>query len=189
MSSTRSIIDVFERACDRFANKPAYSSLGHTLTFRDLEELSRDFAAWLQNDSGLERGDRVAIQLPNLLQYPVVAFGVLRAGMVIVNTNPLYTERELEHQLQDSGAKVLVVLENFAHQAAHIVSQTSVEQVITTQVADLHPFPKRPLMNAVVKYIKKAVPAFSFRHSHTLRRVLRRGQNLELSPPSLIHLS
>jgi long-chain acyl-CoA synthetase len=183
MTSTRSIIDVFERACDRFANKPAYSSLGHTLTFRDIEAQSRDFAAWLQNDSGLERGDRVAIQLPNLLQYPVVAYGALRAGMVIVNTNPLYTERELLHQLNDSGAKALVVLENFAHQAADIISKTSVEQVITTQVADLHPFPKRPLMNAVVKYIKKAVPAFRFRHSHTLRSVLRRGENLELSPP------
>jgi len=185
MSSTRSIIDVFERACDRFANKPAYSSLGHTLKFRDIEALSRDFAAWLQNNSGLERGDRIAIQLPNLLQYPVVAFGALRAGFVIVNTNPLYTERELLHQLNDSGAKALVVLENFAHQAAHIISQTSVEQVITTQVADLHPFPKRPLINAVVKYIKKAVPPFRFRHSHTLRSVLHRGEKLELFPPSV----
>ena len=183
MISTRSIIDVFERACDRFENKPAYSSLGHILTFRDIEALSRDFAAWLQNDSGLARGDRIAIQLPNLLQYPVVAFGALRAGLVIVNTNPLYTERELLHQLKDSDAKALVVLDNFAHQAARIISQTSVEQVITTQVADLHPFPKRPIMNAVVKYIKKAVPSFQFRHSHTLRNVLKRGESLELFPP------
>jgi len=183
MATTRSLVDVFERACDRFASKPAYSSLNHTLTYSEVEALSRDFAAWLQNDSGLQRGDRVAIQLPNLLQYPVVAFGVLRAGMVIVNTNPLYTERELQHQLRDSEAKALVVLENFASNAEQIIADTNVEQVITTQVADLHPFAKRLIMNAVVKYIKKAVPAFGFRSSHTLRNVLRRGEDLELAPP------
>jgi len=182
MGTTRSLIDVFERACDRFVNKAAYSSLGHTLKFREVEALSRDFAAWLQNDSGLQRGDRVAIQLPNLLQYPVVAFGVLRAGMVIVNINPLYTERELQHQLTDSEAKALVVLENFASNADRIIINTQVEQVITTQVADLHPFAKRLIMNAVVKYIKKAVPRFRFRRSHTLRNVLSRGENLELAP-------
>lgn len=182
MSTIHSLVDVFERACDRFADKPAYSSLEHTLTFLELEALSRDFAAWLQNDSGLQCGDRVAIQLPNLLQYPVVAFGILRAGMVIVNTNPLYTEHELLHQLRDSGAKALVVLENFAYHSDGIISKTSIEQVITTQVADLHPFPKRLLINAVVKYIKKAVPAFKFRHRHKLRHVLHRGEKLELSP-------
>ncbi len=183
MTTTRSIIDVFERACDRFADSPAYSALGHTLTFRKLEALSRDFAAWLQNDAGLEHGDRVAIQLPNLLQYPVVVFGALRAGMVVVNINPLYTDRELEDQLNDSGAKALVVLENFAHHAADIITKTSLQQVVVTQVADLHPFPKRPLINAVVKYIKKAVPAFKFANSQHLRRVLRRGEDLELFPP------
>lgn len=183
MGSTRSIIDVFERACDRFADKPAYSSLGHTLTFKDVEVLSRDFAAWLQNESGLTKGDRVAVQLPNVLQYPVVAFGILRAGMVVVNTNPLYTARELRHQLKDSGAKALIVLENFAHVAQQVLSETEVKQVITTQVADLHPFPKRHLINAVVKYIKKSVPRFSFPWRHRLRTTLRLGEELEIFPP------
>jgi len=177
-----SLVEVFQQTCDRYNNKPAYSSLGHTLTFSELEALSRDFAAWLQNKSGLQRGDRIAIQLPNLLQYPVVAFGALRAGLVIVNTNPLYSDRELQHQLEDSEAKALVVLENFAAHAAQVISNTQVKQIITTQVADLHPWPKRPLMNAVVKYIKKAVPAFSFKHSHTLREVLHQGEKQEFSP-------
>lgn len=185
MDVQSSLVDVFEQACDRYTDKPAYSSLGHSLTFSELEVLSRDFAAWLQNESGLQCGDRIAIQLPNLLQYPVVAFGALRAGLVIVNTNPLYTERELQHQLNDSEAKALVVLENVATHAAQIVSKTRVEKIITTQVADLHPFPKRLLINVVVKHIKKAVPAFSFRHSHTLREVLHRGGSLELSPLTL----
>lgn len=183
MSTIHSLVDVFERACDRFSDNPAYTSLDHTITFLELEALSRDFAAWLQNHSGLQRGDRVAIQLPNLLQYPVVAFGILRAGMVIVNINPLYTDDELLHQLNDSGAKGLVVLENFASHASHIVSKTRLEQVITTQVADLHPFPRRLFINAAVKYLKKAVPFFKFNHSHTLRSVLRSGERLELSPP------
>lgn len=185
MNVESSLIEVFEQACDRYTNKPAYSSLGQTLTFSELEALSRDFAAWLQNESGLQRGDRIAIQLPNLLQYPVVAFGALRAGLVIVNTNPLYTERELLHQLQDSEAKALVVLENFAVNAAHIVAQTQVEQIITTQAADLHPWSKRLLINAVVKYVKRAVPPFNFRRSHSLPEVLHKGELLDLLPLTL----
>jgi len=185
MDVQNSLPEVFEQACDRYTDKPAYSALGHTLSFTELEALSRDFAAWLQNESGLQRGDRIAIQLPNLLQYPVVAFGALRAGLIIVNTNPLYTEDELLHQLQDSEAKALVVLENFAANAAHIVAQTKVEQVITTQVADLHSFPKRLLINAIIKYVKKAVPSFNFRHSHDLREVLYKGESLDLLPLTL----
>ena len=113
-----SLRDLFEEACQAHGNKPAYTNMGATLTFAQLDELSRSFAAWLQRKSGLAAGDRVALMMPNVLQYPIALFGVLRAGMVVVNTNPLYTPRELEHQLKDSGAKCIVIVENFAHVAA-----------------------------------------------------------------------
>ena len=110
-----SLKDVLASSCARFADRPAYSSMGTAMSFRELDDASRAFAAWLQKVAGLQRGDRVALMMPNLLQYPVALFGVLRAGMVVVNVNPLYTPRELEHQLKDAGARAIVVVENFAH--------------------------------------------------------------------------
>lgn len=185
MAGQGTLVDVFENACSQYTDNPAYSAVGHTLSFSDLEALSRDFAAWLQNETDLKRGDRIAIQLPNLLQYPVIVFGALRAGLVIVNTNPLYTDRELEHQLKDSGAKAMVVLENFAIHAAGVIRNTEVKNVITTQIADLHPYLRRHLINAVVKYVKKAVPDFHFQQHHHLPDVLHKGEKLDFSPVQL----
>ena len=134
-----SLNDLRAASCTRFAGRPAYRSLGAVMTYRELDDASRAFAAWLQKVARLARGDRVALMMPNLLQYPVALFGVLRAGMVVVNVNPLYTPRELEHQLRDAGARAIVVLENFAHSLAHVIAATSIDTVITTQVGDLLP--------------------------------------------------
>ena len=153
-----SLKDVLASSCQRFADRPAYRSMGAAMSFRQLDDASRAFAAWLQKVAGLQRGDRVALMMPNLLQYPVVLFGVLRAGMVVVNVNPLYTPRELEHQLKDAGVRAIVVLENFAHTLELVIGATQVRTVVTTQVGDLLPPLKRLLTNAVVKHVKKLVP-------------------------------
>jgi len=158
----RTLAEVFSDSCKKFADKKAFSCMGQSLTYSELDHLAGQFAAYLQQKTSLKPGDRIAVQLPNVLQYPVVIFGALRAGLVIVNTNPLYTAHEIKHQLNDSGAKALVVLANIAKNAASIIQETSVEQVIVTELADLHPFFKRTLINAVVKYVKKMVPPFSF---------------------------
>ena len=150
---------VLKQSCQRFANKPAFSNLGKTITYGELYELSGAFAAYLQQHTDLKPGDRIAVQLPNVLQYPVAVFGAIRAGLIVVNTNPLYTAREMEHQFNDSGAKALVCLANMAHLAEKVVPKTAVKHVIVTEVADLlSPF-KRVLINSVIKYVKKMVPA------------------------------
>jgi long-chain acyl-CoA synthetase len=155
-----SVIDLFETALAKFPDQPAFTSLGHTITLRDLDELSRRFGAFLQKQPGLKAGDRIAIQMPNLVQYPVALLGAMRAGFVAVNTNPLYSAEEVEHQLKDSGAKALVVLANFAHTAAKVLSKTSVELVIVTELADLHPTFRRMLINLGARYLKHMVPAY-----------------------------
>jgi long-chain acyl-CoA synthetase len=170
-----SLKDVLATSCARFADLPAFSSMGTRLTFRQLDEASRAFAAWLQKRAGLRRGDRVALMLPNLLQYPVALFGVLRAGMVVVNVNPLYTPRELEHQLNDSCAAAIVVLENFAHTLQQVIKATPVRIAVTTQVGDLLPPLKRLLTNFVVKRVKKLVPPWQVDGSVSFDRVLTAG--------------
>jgi long-chain acyl-CoA synthetase len=155
-----SVVALFEASCRRFSERPAYHNLGRTLTFAETDRLSRQFAGYLLS-IGLARGDRVALMMPNLLQYPIALFGVLRAGLVVVNTNPLYTARELRHQLIDSGARCIVVLENFAHVLASIRHETNVEHVIVTSIGDMAPFPRRAAVNFVVRYVKKMVPAYS----------------------------
>ncbi len=134
-----SLKDLFADSARRFADLPAYRSMGATVSYRELDEASRAFGAWLQNTAGLRRGDRIALMLPNLLQFPIALYGALRAGLVVVNTNPLYTPRELEHQLKDSGATAIVVLENFAATLAQVVAATPVKTVITTEVGDRLP--------------------------------------------------
>lgn len=129
--------------------------MGQTLSFEDVERLTANFASYLQNHTDLEVGDRIAIQLPNVLQFPIAIFGAMRAGMVVVNTNPLYTAREMEHQFNDSGAKALLILANMAHLAEQVVPKTSIKHVIVTELADMHPFAKRLLINTVVKRVKK----------------------------------
>jgi len=167
---------VLRESCQRFADKPAFSNLGKTITYGELYEQSGAFAAWLQQHTDLQPGDRIAVQLPNLLQYPIAVFGAIRAGLIVVNTNPLYTAREMEHQFNDSGAKALVCLANMAHLAEKVVPQTSVKYVIVTEVADmLSPF-KRVLINSVIKYVKKMVPAYHLPQAIKFNDVLSKGQ-------------
>ncbi|MGE8348615.1 long-chain-fatty-acid--CoA ligase FadD1 [Pseudomonas helleri] len=166
---------VLRQSCQRFADKPAFSNLGKTITYGELYELSGAFAAWLQQHTDLQPGDRIAVQLPNLLQYPIAVFGAIRAGFIVVNTNPLYTAREMEHQFNDSGAKALVCLANMAHLAEKVVPQTSVKYVIVTEVADmLSPF-KRVLINSVIKYVKKMVPAYHLPNAIKFNDILSKG--------------
>ena len=178
----RSIPDLLDKLFSKFADKPAYHNLGRTISYAEVEALSRAFAAYLQGLPGMARGERVAVMSPNLLQYPVVLFGILRAGMVVVNVNPLYTPRELEHQLHDSGARAIVIVENFASTLQQVLGKTRVKHVITTQVGDLLPIPKRWLVNFVIKYVKKMVPAWQIDGATTLDAALERGRSAPFSP-------
>jgi long-chain acyl-CoA synthetase len=177
-----SMVDVFDQAVNKYADRPAFSAVGATLTYRDLDTQSRNFAAWLQNKTDLKPGDRIAVQMPNVSQYPVVVFGAMRAGLIVVNTNPLYTTREMEHQFNDSGAKALVVLANMAYNAEKVLPHTGIEHVIVTEIADMHSPLKRTLMNAAVKHLKKMVPAFSLPQAHKLPAVLSAGAREKFSP-------
>lgn len=158
----KTILALLDYTFSTYTSQPAFTCLGHTLSFQEIDTLSMRFASYLHNELGLEPGDRISLQMPNILQYPVAMYGAVRAGLVIVNTNPLYTARELKHQLIDSGAKAIVVLSNVASVAASVVKETDVEHVIVTDIADLHASPKRQIMNFAVKHIKKMVPAFQF---------------------------
>ncbi|WP_028240414.1 long-chain-fatty-acid--CoA ligase FadD1 [Stutzerimonas azotifigens] len=167
---------VLKQSCERFADKPAFSNLGKTLTYRELYALSGDFAAYLQQHTDLQPGDRIAVQMPNVLQYPVVVFGALRAGLVVVNTNPLYTAREMEHQFNDSGARALVCLANMAHLAEQVLPKTGIEHVVVTVVGDLLPGLKRLLVNSVVRHVKKMVPAYNLPQAVRFNRAMALGQ-------------
>jgi long-chain acyl-CoA synthetase len=171
---------VLKDSCQRFADKPAFSNMGKTITYAELYELSGHFAAYLQQNTDLKPGDRIAVQLPNVLQYPVVVFGALRAGLIVVNTNPLYTAREMEHQFNDSGAKALVSLANMAHLAEQVLPKTNIKMVIITELGDmLSPF-KRLLVNTVVKHVKKMVPAYNLPQAIKLTTVLSKGRSLSV---------
>ena len=175
---------MFEENARKYARRPAYSNLGATLSYADLDRLSRQFGVWLQKVAGLKKGDRVAIMMPNLLQYPVALFGILRNGMVAVNVNPLYTERELEHQLKDSGTQAIVILENFATTLQATLPHVSLKHVIVTAIGDLLPAPKRQLVNFVVRRIKKMVPSWRIEGAVPFRDALTQGarQTLEEVP-------
>ena len=182
-----SLKDVLLSCCALFADRPAYASMGAVMSFRELDEASRAFGAWLQKGAGLQRGERVALMMPNLLQFPVALFGALRAGFVVVNVNPMYTPRELEHQLKDAGATVVVVLENFAHTLQQVIASTAVRKVITTQVGDLLPPLQRLLTNAVVKHVKKMVPPWRLDGAIAYRDVLAAGRGMTLDDVVLTH--
>lgn len=156
----QSLVELFEHAATRYADQPAFINMGEVMTYRKLEERSRAFAAYLQQGLGLQKGDRVALMMPNLLQYPIALFGILRAGMIVVNVNPLYTPRELEHQLNDSGAAAIVIVSNFAHTLEKVVEKTQVKHVILTRMGDQLSTAKGTLVNFVVKYIKRLVPKY-----------------------------
>ena len=171
-----SVADVLEKSIHAYRNHSAYECMGVKFSYDDLDRYTQDFASYLQNVLGLNRGDRVAVMMPNVLQYPIAIFGILRAGLVVVNVNPLYTPRELEHQLNDSGARAIVIVENFCATLEAVAHKTRIEQVITTQLGDMHPFPKNLLVNAVVKYRHKMVPQWNLPHSISLRDALSRGK-------------
>lgn len=176
------IPDVLARSVLRYASKPAYTCMNHTLSYAALDTLSLQFAAYLQNYTDLRPGDRIAIQLPNILQYPVVALGALRAGMVIVNTNPLYTAREMEHQFTDSGATAIVILANMASKLDAIIGKTALRHVIVTELADLHPAPQRLAINLAARYIKKMVPPYHLPRAISLRWAIGRGADSRFVP-------
>jgi long-chain acyl-CoA synthetase len=181
-----SILDILEQSCEQYRDRAAYINFDRTMTYGELDRLSRNFAAWLQSQ-GLNPGDRIALMLPNILQYPVTMFGAMRAGLVVVNTNPMYTARELKHQLRDSGARAIVVVENFANVMEKVRHDVPVEHVITTRIGDLLTFPKSLFVNLALKYVKKAVPDFSLPGAVQLNTALAEGEKLELAPVTLGH--
>ena len=180
-----SIPDMLEWTVAQFGAKPAFHNLGRSLRYDELDRLSRDFAAFLQQLPGLAKGDRVAVMSPNLLQYPVALFGILRAGLTVVNINPLYTARELEYPLKDSGARAIVIVENFAATLERVLPNTSVEHVITTELGDLLSFPKRWLVNAIVRRVRKLVPDWHIDGAIDWHSAMRRGATCTLNPVDL----
>ena len=180
-----SLRQLFEDACAENAPRPAFSNFGKTISYRQLDAMSRAFGAWLQKEARLEPGDRIALMMPNILQYPVALYGALRAGLTVVNTNPLYTLRELEHQLKDSGAKAIVVFENAAHLLEHCLAETDVEVVIVTGIGDLLGFPKGPLVNFTLRTIRKQVKPYVLPDAHSFTEVLEQGKWVDLEPVPL----
>ncbi len=180
-----SLIEMFENSVARYADQIAFINMGEVITFRKLEERSRAFAAYLQNGLGLKRGDRVALMMPNLLQYPVALFGILRAGMIVVNVNPLYTPRELEHQLNDSGTSAIVIVSNFAHTLEKIVFNTQVKHVILTRMGDQLSRPKGTLVDFVVKYVKRLVPKYHLPDAISFRRAMHKGYRMQYVKPEV----
>jgi long-chain acyl-CoA synthetase len=181
-----SLRDIFEEACALHRHSPAFTNMGATLSYAQLDELSRAFAAWLQKKSGLMPGDRVALMMPNILQYPVALFGTLRAGMVVVNTNPLYTARELEHQLKDSGAKAIVIVENFVHVLQQVLPRTDLKKVLVTRIGDLLGVPRGFIVNFVLKHVRKQIPAWNMPGTSTFKNALGSGLGLKLEPVALV---
>jgi len=180
-----SLVDLFEHTVLHYADNVAFINMGQSMTYRQLDDQSRAFAAWLQQGLGLKQGDRVALMMPNLLQYPVALFGVLRAGMVVVNVNPLYTPRELKHQLNDSGASAIVIVSNFAHTLEKVVAETTVRHVILTRMGDHLAPVKATLVNFVVKYVKKLVPKYHLPGAVPLRHALQQGARMVYNRPAL----
>jgi len=181
----RSLCEVFDTSVRKFAARPAFVNMGTAITYAELDQLSSWFGAYLRSVLKLPRGARVALMMPNLLQYPVAMFGALRAGYTVVNCNPLYSPRELEYQLNDSGAEAIVVVENFARVLAQIIDKTKVKHVVTTQLGDLLEFPKRHVVNFVVKHIKRLVPAWQLSSVVPFRRALALGRGQAWEPDAI----
>ena len=178
--SLRSLKQMFEDACRDHAAKPAVSNMGRTLTYGQLGEYSRRFAAWLQRQAGLRKGDRVALMMPNILQYPIAIIGTLRAGCTVVNVNPLYTGRELEHQLTDSGATVIVIFENACATLEQVIARTPIRKVIVTGIGDMLGFPKGAITNFAIRRVKKLVPPWSLPGALPFKEIIRAGGSLKL---------
>ncbi len=180
--SIRSLKQLFEDACRKHAGSIAFANMGSTLKYADVDEKSRRFGAWLQKVAGLGKGDRVALMMPNILQYPIAIIGAHRAGCTVVNVNPLYTARELEHQLKDSGATVIVIFENAGATLQQALPNTSVKHVVVTGIGDLLGFPKGPITNFVIRRVRKMVPPFSLPGSIRFNAALARGASQKLDP-------
>ncbi len=168
-----SILQAFEDSCALYGDKVAFENMGVTLTFNQLRERAHNFAGWLQKNTDLKPGDRIALQMPNLLQYPICIYGSFIAGLVVVNVNPLYTAREMEHQLNDSGAKAIVIVANFCHELQQCVKNTGLKHIIVTQIPDLFPQPKQFIVNLVLKHVKKMVPAYSLPNTIDFRDLVK----------------
>jgi len=177
------LVEVIQAAFKNNADKNAFTGIGHTLTYADIDRLSDHFCRYLQHHTDLKPGDRIAIQMANLLQYPVALYGALRAGLVIVNTNPLYTEREMLHQFKDSGAKAIVFMQTFGDKVEKVLSQTVITTVISTNLADLHPFGKRIAVNFLAKHVKKIVPDYNISAETAFRNALKLGKNSPAAIP------
>lgn len=180
-----SIVAIFEQSCSRYADTDAFHNMGAALTYRDLDRHARDFAAYLQGELGLKKGDRVALMMPNVMQYPVALFGVLRAGLIAVNVNPMYTHRELEHQLEDAEPRAIVIVENFCHTLQEAQKKVTVDHVIVTGLGDLLGGLKAPLVNFVVRHVKRMVPDWSIPWSTDWWDALKTGRNHVLEPPEI----
>ena len=178
----KSVLEVFERSCKRFADSPAFTNLGVTLTYADLDRQSAAFAGYLQQHTDLVPGDRIAVQMPNVLQYPIAVFGAMRAGLIVVNTNPLYTAREMRHQFKDSGARALVYLNMFGKLVQEVLPDTGIEVLIEAKMGDLLPLAKGWLVNTVVARVKKMVPAYHLPQAVPFRQVMRQGRGHALKP-------
>lgn len=185
LNSYQNLVEVFDEACRNNSDRIAYTNMGVNLTYAQVDKMATRFGAFLQNELKLKKGDRIAIQMPNLLQFPIAVFGAFRAGLVVVNTNPLYTAKEMQHQFKDSGAVAIVILANYGHLLEQIIDKTDIKSVITTEIADLFPFPKNLIVNSVVKYVKKMVPAFSLPQAYNFNQALSLGESLKLTPVAL----
>ena len=170
-----SVADIFDQSVCKYEELPAYSNFGKTINYKEVKEFTSQLGAYLKNELGLEKGSRVAVMMPNLLQNPVAIFGILRAGMVVVNTNPLYTARELKHQMNDSGAEAIIIVENFCHVLEEVIDETPIKHVIVTRMGDMLPFPKSAIINFVVKRIKKMVPAYKLPGAVPFKKALKLG--------------
>ncbi|GAB3384483.1 long-chain fatty acid--CoA ligase [Lysobacter fragariae] len=171
-----SVVSVLQKAIDAYRDRPAFANLGKVMTYGEIDRLSKQFAAYLLGELGLKKGDRVAIMMPNCLQYPIAIFGTLRAGLTVVNVNPMYTARELKHQLVDSGASVLLVLDNFGNTVQEVIAETPVKQVITTGLGDMLGFPKGPIVNFMLRHVKKMIPDYAIAGAVRFRDTLVLGQ-------------
>ena len=180
-----SIVEVFERSCKKFADRPAFSNMGVTLTYAELDRLSAAFAAYLQRHTDLKPGERIAVQMPNILQYPIAVFGALRAGLIVVNTNPLYTAREMKHQFKDAGVRALVYVNLFGHLVQEVLPDTSIDYLIEARMGDMLPSLKGWLVNTVVKKVKKMVPAYHLPQALSFKSVLAQGKGHALKPVPL----
>ncbi|MBT9570344.1 long-chain-fatty-acid--CoA ligase FadD2 [Pseudomonas umsongensis] len=178
----KSVIEVFERSCKKFADRPAFSNMGVTLTYAELERYSAAFAGYLQSHTDLMPGDRIAVQMPNVLQYPIAVFGALRAGLIVVNTNPLYTAREMRHQFKDSGARALVYLNMFGAKVQEVLPDTDIQYLIEAKMGDLMPTAKGWLVNTLVSKVKKMVPAYSLPQAISFKSALHQGKGKSIKP-------